>query len=91
MRQKVNPHGLRIGVIKDWDSQWYADDCNESFLVGDCELKIGRIKDWDFQLTAITISKVRNFFICTKLTRFIRAVICDVKKMLILPRRRLLT
>ena len=26
MGQKVNPHGLRVGVIKDWDSRWYAED-----------------------------------------------------------------
>ena len=25
MGQKVNPHGLRVGIIKDWDTQWYAD------------------------------------------------------------------
>ena len=25
MGQKVNPHGLRVGIIKDWDSRWYAD------------------------------------------------------------------
>ena len=25
MGQKVNPHGLRVGVIKDWESRWYAD------------------------------------------------------------------
>lgn len=25
MGQKVNPHGLRVGVIKDWDAKWYAD------------------------------------------------------------------
>ena len=25
MGQKVNPHGLRVGVIKDWNSKWYAD------------------------------------------------------------------
>ena len=31
MGQKVNPHGLRVGVIKDWDSRWYAKD----ELVGD--------------------------------------------------------
>jgi len=24
MGQKVNPHGLRIGIIKDWDTKWYA-------------------------------------------------------------------
>ncbi|MBQ7115967.1 MAG: 30S ribosomal protein S3 [Clostridia bacterium] len=26
MGQKINPHGLRVGVIKDWDSRWYAAD-----------------------------------------------------------------
>ena len=25
MGQKVNPHGLRVGIIKDWDGQWFAD------------------------------------------------------------------
>lgn len=25
MGQKVNPHGIRVGVIKDWDSKWYAE------------------------------------------------------------------
>lgn len=25
MGQKVNPHGLRLGIIKDWDAKWYAD------------------------------------------------------------------
>ncbi len=25
MGQKVHPHGLRVGVIKDWDAKWYAD------------------------------------------------------------------
>ena len=28
MGQKVNPHGLRVGVIKDWDSRWYAEDAD---------------------------------------------------------------
>ena len=26
MGQKVNPHGLRVGVIKDWDSRWFTKD-----------------------------------------------------------------
>ena len=25
MGQKVNPHGLRVGVIKNWDSRWYVN------------------------------------------------------------------
>ena len=28
MGQKVNPHGLRVGVIKEWDAKWYADKKN---------------------------------------------------------------
>jgi small subunit ribosomal protein S3 len=28
MGQKVHPHGLRVGVIKDWDAKWYADKSN---------------------------------------------------------------
>lgn len=36
MGQKVNPHGLRVGVIKDWDSVWYADKQNYAdYLVED--------------------------------------------------------
>ena len=30
MGQKVNPHGLRVGVIKDWDSRWFATDKKSS-------------------------------------------------------------
>ena len=36
MGQKVNPHGLRVGVIKDWDSRWFAkDDAFGDILVED--------------------------------------------------------
>ena len=30
MGQKMHPHGLRVGVIKDWNSKWYADSKNFS-------------------------------------------------------------
>ncbi len=33
MGQKVNPHGLRVGIIKDWDSRWYADTKNDEFAI----------------------------------------------------------
>ena len=32
MGQKVNPHGLRVGVIKGWDTRWYADKTYKDFL-----------------------------------------------------------
>ena len=40
MGQKVNPHGLRVGVIKDWDSRWYASDADFSdYLVEDYNIR----------------------------------------------------
>ena len=40
MGQKVNPHGLRVGVIKDWDSRWYASDAEFSdYLVEDYNIR----------------------------------------------------
>ena len=39
MGQKVNPHGLRVGVIKDWDSRWYADADFADYLVEDYNIR----------------------------------------------------
>ena len=42
MGQKVNPHGLRVGIIKDWDSKWYAETKNGEFsnnLVEDYKIR----------------------------------------------------
>ena len=40
MGQKVNPHGLRVGVIKDWDSRWYArEEKVGDLLVEDFEIR----------------------------------------------------
>ncbi|MBR6470099.1 MAG: 30S ribosomal protein S3 [Lachnospiraceae bacterium] len=39
MGQKVNPHGLRVGVIKDWDSTWYADKEFADYLVEDYKIR----------------------------------------------------
>ena len=39
MGQKVNPHGLRVGVIKDWDSRWYAEGDFADCLVQDHEIR----------------------------------------------------
>lgn len=40
MGQKVNPHGLRVGIIKDWDSMWYADKHTYSvYLVQDNKIR----------------------------------------------------
>lgn len=39
MGQKVNPHGLRVGVIKDWDSRWYADKDFADYLIEDHKIR----------------------------------------------------
>ena len=40
MGQKMHPHGLRVGVIKDWNSKWYADSKNFSdYLVEDYKIR----------------------------------------------------
>ena len=39
MGQKVNPHGLRVGVIKDWDSKWYAEGNFADCLVEDYNIR----------------------------------------------------
>ena len=41
MGQKVSPHGLRVGIIKDWDSKWYADKKDFSdYLVEDHKIRV---------------------------------------------------
>lgn len=42
MGQKVNPHGLRVGVIKDWDSRWFADKAT----FGDTLVEDHKIRDY---------------------------------------------
>ena len=39
MGQKVNPHGLRVGIIKDWDSRWYAEGNFADNLVEDDKIR----------------------------------------------------
>ena len=40
MGQKVNPHGLRVGIIKDWDSRWFVkDEVFGDTLVADYNLR----------------------------------------------------
>ena len=39
MGQKVNPHGLRVGIIKDWDTKWYAEKEFANYLVEDVKIR----------------------------------------------------
>ena len=55
MGQKVNPHGLRVGVIKDWDSRWYArDEKVGDLLVEDYNLR----RDLKKKLYAAGVPKI---------------------------------
>lgn len=55
MGQKVNPHGLRVGVIKDWDSRWYArNDKVGDLVVEDYNIR----KDLKKRLFAAGIAKI---------------------------------
>ena len=55
MGQKVNPHGLRVGVIKDWDSRWYArNDKVGDLVVEDYNIR----KDLKTRLYAAGIAKI---------------------------------
>ena len=62
MGQKVNPHGLRVGIIKPWDTQWYAD--KKSFganLKEDNDIRTFiKKKYYDAAISKITIIRAAN-------------------------------
>jgi small subunit ribosomal protein S3 len=62
--QKVNPHGLRVGVIKDWNSKWYADTKNDEFsnnLVEDYNIrKYLKKRLYDANISKIDIERTRD-------------------------------
>ena len=64
MGQKVNPHGLRVGIIKDWDSRWYADTKDGEFannLVEDNEIrKFLKKKLYNAQVAKIEIERATD-------------------------------
>ena len=72
MGQKVNPHGLRVGVIKDWDSRWYArEDKVGDLIVEDNEIrKYLKKKLYSAGVPTIEIerdsAKVRVFIHCSR-------------------------
>ncbi len=73
MGQKVNPHGLRVGIIRNWDSRWFASD--EKFgdiLVEDNKIRkfiLGRIKNAGIARIEIerdAAGKIRIIIHCAK-------------------------
>ena len=62
MGQKVSPVGLRVGIIRDWDSQWYADKTDVAGLLLE-DLKIRKHLETTFAKAAvsrITIERVKG-------------------------------
>ena len=72
MGQKVNPHGLRVGVIKDWDSRWYArpDKVGDLVVEDDKIRKFLKKKLYAAGVPTIEIerdsAKVRIFIHCSR-------------------------
>ncbi|MCD7728325.1 MAG: 30S ribosomal protein S3 [Clostridia bacterium] len=62
MGQKVNPHGLRVGVIDAWDTQWYADKKDFSkYIKEDNEIrKFLKKKYYEAAISKITIVRAAN-------------------------------
>ncbi|MBQ6368576.1 MAG: 30S ribosomal protein S3 [Parasporobacterium sp.] len=61
MGQKVNPHGLRVGVIKNWDSMWYAEGDFADNLVEDYKIrKFLKNKLYNAGISKIEIERASN-------------------------------
>ena len=70
MGQKVNPHGLRVGVIKGWDTQWYADKKDfAKNLKEDYEIRnFIKKKYYAAAISKILIERAANRVVVTVLT-----------------------
>ena len=62
MGQKVSPNGMRVGVIKDWEAQWYADKKNfADYLIEDNKIRNFIKKQYyTCSISKVTISRVRS-------------------------------
>ena len=61
MGQKVHPHGLRVGIIRDWDSKWYAEKDYANLLHEDLKVR-GYIEERlkDASLSRVEIERAAN-------------------------------
>jgi len=57
--QKINPIGLRVGVIKDWESKWYADDKDYANLLHE-DIKIREYLDNRLQNSAVSTVEIER-------------------------------
>ena len=78
MGQKINPHGLRVGVVRDWESQWYDEEYHENM-------------DFVIKFNSYKLSKKICNFDYSAIKQFIRRVMQKSERRLVLPRQRLLS
>ena len=77
MGQKVNPHGLRVGVIKDWDSRWYAESDFADYLVEDYNIRTFLKK----KLYSAGVSKIEIEKVKAELAKYTdKKLIVDIKE-----------
>ncbi|SFV54089.1 SSU ribosomal protein S3p (S3e) [hydrothermal vent metagenome] len=71
MGQKVNPKGIRLGIVKDWDSKWYANKNYAKYLLSDIE-----IREYLFnKLSAASVSQIK----IERLASNIKVTICTAR------------
>lgn len=75
MGQKVNPYGIRVGIVNDWESKWYDNDANKNL-------------DFAKKFTNDRRAQGRVDYSATR--QFIRRIMQKITKRLVLPRDRLL-
>ena len=77
MGQKVNPHGLRVGVIKDWNSRWYADADFADNLIEDHKIRTYLKK----RLYSAGVSKIEIEKVKAELKQFTnKKLLIDIKE-----------
>ena len=80
MGQKVSPHGLRVGVIKDWDSKWYADKNNfADYLVEDNKVR-------DFVKKKLYVAGVSKVLIERAAENKLRVIVLTAKPGMVIGR-----
>ena len=86
MGQKVNPIGIRVGIIRDWDARWYADDKNYVDLLHE-DFKVRKfVKDKLFDSGLISFDSDLNVIISSKLSSYCRFHIpFNVDKSILMP------
>ena len=63
MGQKAHPKGLRLGIVQDWDSVWYADSNYKNFIMED--VRIRKYVNKEFSKAGISQIKIKRKSDCS--------------------------